>query len=281
MLKKQISRSRRLGQLKTDSARLLYTWIIPHLDIKGRLEADPSIIKGEIVPRLDTFTTKNIQAYLEDMHRVELITLYKYDGDQFLQLRKFEEHQSLRPDKEAASHIPDPDSFDTTPVQLPSNYGTTPDEDKISKEKISKDKRDTPPTPSNGNFELFWSAYPKKYAKKDALKAWKDINPNLALTNKMIQAINVQALTDDWIRDKGRFIPLPATWIRGERWIDQTEIPLKAGATFSTKQADARSCYMRCHGNCAALWTKYKENTDHQCHWCTKFDAQRGEMNAL
>ncbi len=143
MLKRQISRSKKLARLKTDSARLLYTWIIPHLDVEGRLEADPHIVKGEVVPRLETFTPENIQEYLEDMESEKLIVLYHYEGDQFLQLVKFEDHQSLRKDKEAVSRIPAPSGelSSPSPAQLPEDYGTTPDEAKQSKEKASKEKQ--------------------------------------------------------------------------------------------------------------------------------------------
>jgi len=193
MLKKQISRSRRLGELKSDSARLLYTWILPHLDIKGRHEADPSVIKGEIVPRLESFNSKNIQAYLEDMHKVGLISLYRNDGDQFLQFRKFEEHQSLRPDKEACSRIPDPSCSGTTPVQLPDKVGPTPDEDKISKDKRSKKK---PLAPSynfetheweniNGKTEFWSKAFPAIdiISELNKMGAWLDANPKNRKSN--------------------------------------------------------------------------------------------------
>ncbi len=135
MLKKQISRSRRLAELKTDSARMLYTWIIPHLDVKGRMEADPTIIKGEVVPRLTTFTPDKIQQYLDDMANVGLIILYKYDNDQYLELRKFEDHQSLRENREAPSRIPTPDYSTATPEQLQEDSGSLPLEDKLREEK--------------------------------------------------------------------------------------------------------------------------------------------------
>ncbi len=140
MLKKQISRSRRLAELKTDSARLLYTWIIPHLDVKGRIEADPNIIKGEVVPRLTTYTLPKIQEYLEDMAAVGLITLYRSDGDQYLEMRKFEDHQSLRLNREAPSRIPSPEESGTTPGVIPEQSGSTPAEVKIREEKVRKKK---------------------------------------------------------------------------------------------------------------------------------------------
>jgi 5-methylcytosine-specific restriction endonuclease McrA len=108
MLKKAISTSRRLADLKTDSARLLYTWMIPHLDIEGRFYADPMVIKGSVVPRLKGFMEAEITDCLEDMDRVGLITLYVVDGERYFHLRKFEDHQTLNPKREAPSKIPNP-----------------------------------------------------------------------------------------------------------------------------------------------------------------------------
>lgn len=158
-----------MAELKTDSARLLYTWIIPHLDIKGRLEADPNIIKGEVVPRIATFTLSKIQEYLEDMASVGLVTLYRSDGDQYLELRKFEDHQSLRLNREAPSRIPSPDESNTTPGALPEQSGITPAEVKIREEKIREEKRrevaessqSIPDCPQAAIIELYHSVLPE------------------------------------------------------------------------------------------------------------------------
>ena len=107
MLKKVISTSLKVAKLKSDSARLLYTWLIPHLDIDGRFSADPDIVKGYIVPRLK-MSSRKIAEYLEDMADNELIVLYEIDGDKFLQLNKFKKFQLLNPKREAKSLIPSP-----------------------------------------------------------------------------------------------------------------------------------------------------------------------------
>jgi len=141
MLKKAISTSRRLADLKTDSARLLYTWIIPHLDIEGRFYADPDLVKGAVVPRLKHFTPKMISECITDMALVELIVLYEHDGDRYFQLRKFEEHQNLRKDRERPSEIPPySDNSRITPGVLPESDGNTPIEVKLSKDKLREDK---------------------------------------------------------------------------------------------------------------------------------------------
>jgi len=133
MLKRAISDSRRLSELKTDSARLLWTWILPYLDVEGKYHADPDLIKGKIVPRLKTFTPKNINEYLEDMAGVGLVVLYEHDGDKYLQFRNFQEFQNLRENREGKSKIPNPPppchNSGSAPGVIPQN---------ISKDKISK-----------------------------------------------------------------------------------------------------------------------------------------------
>ena len=142
MLKRAVSDSKKLSELKTDSARLLWTWILPYLDIEGRYFADPDLIKGKIVPRLKTFTPDLISGYLEDMNRVGLIQLYESDGEKYLQFRNFHLFQKLRKDKEAESKIPTPDL-------LPTYSGLTPPQDKIREVKISKANRDQLPAVDN------------------------------------------------------------------------------------------------------------------------------------
>ena len=66
------------------------------------------------------------------------------------------------------------------------------------------------------SFDLFWSGYPRRQAKKDAIKAWKAIkNPPL---DHMLSTLQWQKKTKQW---QDGFIPLPATWLRGERWLDE------------------------------------------------------------
>ena len=70
-------------------------------------------------------------------------------------------------------------------------------------------------------FEAFWAAYPKKKAKEDARKAWAKIKPDEALGKAIIQAIEETKNTKDWQKEKGKFIPYPATYLNGKRWEDE------------------------------------------------------------
>jgi len=138
MLKRNISISKRLPQLKTDSARMLWTWIIPFLDVEGRYYASPDLVKSNVVPRVKTFNEENISEYLQDMAKVGLITLYEVDNEAYLQYRKFEEFQSLRKDHEGKPLPAPPKSSGPTTDQLQTNYRPTTAEVKLSKVKLSK-----------------------------------------------------------------------------------------------------------------------------------------------
>lgn len=76
------------------------------------------------------------------------------------------------------------------------------------------------PTTALDGFDRFWAVYPKKQAKKDAQKAWAKLKPSAALVDEMIDAIEYQKKGRQW---RDGYVPLPASWIRGERWTDELD----------------------------------------------------------
>lgn len=72
--------------------------------------------------------------------------------------------------------------------------------------------------PPPADFDAFWKAYPRKAAKVAALKAWLKRKPPLA---ECLKALAWQSKSKDWTKDKGKFIPHPATWINSGRWEDE------------------------------------------------------------
>ena len=132
---KSISESKKLSKVKTDGARLLYTWLIPHLDVNGCFSGDPVVINGQVLTRLSkSFDT--VQGYLQDLAETKLIVLYSLNGDEFLIVPDFQEKQpQLRPEKEAKPTIPLP-----TPDQLRTKSRPTPELPRTSKVKESKVK---------------------------------------------------------------------------------------------------------------------------------------------
>ena len=81
-----------------------------------------------------------------------------------------------------------------------------------------------PPLVTEVRFNRFWAAYPRKVAIGRARKVWAKLKPDEPQTQKMIAAIKAQALAYGWYRDK-TYCPHPTTWLNGERWDDEVEIP--------------------------------------------------------
>lgn len=74
-------------------------------------------------------------------------------------------------------------------------------------------------------FEDFWSAYPRKTSKPDAVKAFARLKPDTALLRKMLEALAAQSISEQWRKDGGQFIPHPATWLNKRRWEDEIHSP--------------------------------------------------------
>jgi hypothetical protein len=73
-------------------------------------------------------------------------------------------------------------------------------------------------TDTQTDFQVFWAAYPRRHAKKDALKAWRQLNPDTETVQAILDALEWQKQTDQW---KRLIIPLPASYLRGARWEDE------------------------------------------------------------
>jgi hypothetical protein len=69
-------------------------------------------------------------------------------------------------------------------------------------------------------FAEFWQSYPRKIAKQNAIKAWNKLAPNEALRTLIHAALESQKRSPQWTKDKGHFVPFPATWLNGRRWED-------------------------------------------------------------
>jgi hypothetical protein len=104
------------------------------------------------------------------------------------------------------------------------------------KKRVDKSKRKPKPSSSSGDdgFDAFWLAYPRKEGKITARKAWAKLKADAELQNTILTAIAAQLEGDAWKREDGQFIPHPATWLNGGRWLDEvrpyTPPPLKLPA---------------------------------------------------
>ncbi len=98
---------------------------------------------------------------------------------------------------------------------------STTDKSKHNSEHTLNDPNYIEPKIKEDMFNEFWQAYPKKQAKRDAQKAWEKIALTEQIFEKILEAIESAKATEVWQKQKGQFIPLPASWLRGERWKDE------------------------------------------------------------
>ncbi len=93
-------------------------------------------------------------------------------------------------------------------------------------------------TPKNG-FALFWEVYPRKVKKKDALKAWEKIEGMAPeLLQEILDSVSQHSYSEEWTREKGRFIPYPASFLNGERWTDEVQTGPRA---MTVEEIEARA----------------------------------------
>jgi predicted phage replisome organizer len=103
---------------------------------------------------------------------------------------------------------------------------------------ISKDIHTCPNSDSNESkngldldqidklFNYFWTTYPRKDGKKKCLQWFqaKKHNVTSELVDTMVKAIEKNIKYNPSWKDK-QFIPMPLTWLNGERWNDEIDVP--------------------------------------------------------
>lgn len=79
---------------------------------------------------------------------------------------------------------------------------------------------------SDVGFEAFWRVYPKRRSKHDAERAWAKLKPDEALQAQILTAVEAQCRSPDWLKEGGKFIPYPASWLNAGGWKDESvQIP--------------------------------------------------------
>lgn len=145
MISKSISTSARLSDVSTFSA-LLFTWLIPHCDDYGHMDGSARMVKGIVVP-LREENVAQVEESLKELEKSGLIRRYEIDKMQYLEIEKWEDHQTLKNDRPAHQVYPLPLDWN------PNNSSRIPEvskrndkrrEVKRSEVKLSEDKRKDP-----------------------------------------------------------------------------------------------------------------------------------------
>ena len=214
-----------MASLSNDTVRLLYTWMLSHLDVNGNFYADPVMVNNLIFTRLG-HSIETIASALDELAEKGLIIRYEINGERYLNYPDFQEKQpSLNPSKEGKTEIPELTdealacARAVKEVNINKNNireGFTVWEKlhkknaSVSQELLQQKQKD---------FLIFYKAYPKKMNKKEALARW--IKAKLPDMEVILNALEQQKKTEQWQKDNGKYIPYPSTWINQERWNDE------------------------------------------------------------
>lgn len=226
MLQNRISKSHKMAALSNDTVRLLYTWLLSHLDVNGNFYADPVMVNNLVFTRLGHPVNK-IAAALDELSEIGLIVRYSVNGETYLNYPDFQEKQpKLNPAKEGEPDIPI-----LTQELLSTTASVTPAQDKIREVKRREVKCSKH---VNDGFEIFWVAYPKKVNKREAQTIWN--KTALPPIQTILDAIEKQKLSEQWQTPK--YIPYPSSWLNKERWTDElqnikNEIPISQESPFT------------------------------------------------
>ena len=97
MISKSISTSRKLAKASAYSS-LLFTWLIPHCDDSGNMDAEPAIVRGTVMP-LRPESIEDTEKALLELELLGLVKMYQINEEKFLHINKWEDHQTLRTDR--------------------------------------------------------------------------------------------------------------------------------------------------------------------------------------
>ena len=174
MLKKKISESKQIHDLPDDTCRLLFTWLIAHLDVAGCFYGEPELIKNKVFPRRTDLTVEKIEEYLKALEAQNndggwpLIVRYKAKGERYLVAPSFADHQGFRRDLKDKSQFPLPPndivkklkrSSKEVEEKLLTSADKDKDKDKDQDQDRDKDK-DKDSTTQNGQIR---PTYPQSY----------------------------------------------------------------------------------------------------------------------
>jgi len=199
------------------SARYLFPGLWMVADREGRIEDRPKRIKAEIYP----YDQQNVDQLLDKLVDSGHIVRYIVDDCRYIQILGFTKHQNPHKN-EKPSEIPayDPNRETSSNYRSAQVIDGTTRADSLSSDSLNTDTR-TPSKNGATGFDSFWKEYPRKDAKKKALEAWEKINPDAALTETIIKAVVRSKSAGIWTERK--FTPLPASYLNGERWTDDTK----------------------------------------------------------
>lgn len=137
------------------------------------------------------------------------------------------------------------------------------DDNKATMPLVDRTERKRSEAAQMEGFAMFWAAYPRRRGKADAFKVWSALKPDVAMIERILEALVQTRASSDWRREGGQFIPYPATWLRRQGWEDELEVDIDPLPTDHTARYGEGQ---RIDGTLAALDSLFRGGQDHAEH---------------
>lgn len=193
-------------------ARNLYISILLSADDCARFTASNFALRTKCMA--GTVNAERIDKLLGELMDVDLVRVYEHDNARFLFVPRF--RQRLRYPN---SRYPEPPTEINDLTIKKSDLRPSKVRPKTAEVKRSEEKRSNPLVQTA--FAQFWEAYPKRKNKGTAEKVFLKIHPSEQLQAQILTALEHAKTSVDWVKDSGRYIPNPASWLGARGWEDE------------------------------------------------------------
>ena len=225
-IKPEFPQSESMGRVSRE-ARLLFVLLWTICDDAGRVRGNSRMLASLLYPYDDDAKDK-IEGWLGELEDESCIARYEAEGGTYLQCTNWLKHQKI--DKPTASKIPEfarareeattdlvPSTLDLGPLRL------SPNGSGESRKKPSKPKPSSKPLRSEPEgFAEFYNQYPKHEDRGHASPAYAKA---LKKTDAATLLAAATAFRAKRAAENPQYTPLCATWLNGERWLDEAPAP--------------------------------------------------------
>jgi hypothetical protein len=209
----EISVDKKIRRL-SDSAALLYTWMVPHCSDDATLTGDPEELAAIVVPNRPGWTERKIAACLAEMAAAELVVVEL--STVYFPPSSFYRYQSSIPEQKRRTEQPPANEDFQKKILKVAKNAASPSPSPSPSKHMSDSASDVPVD----NFETFWKLYPRKEGKGEAREAFA----------KALKGANADAICKGLERQlpafrvrERKFIAMPSTWLNQGRWDDEPE----------------------------------------------------------
>lgn len=230
LIKESICTSEDIEKL-SPMAEILFYRLIVQADDYGAYYGNVAIIKSNCFPlKSDAFTCEEVKSWLQELFDAGLIDPYRAGGRDYIQFRKWKNHQQIRAKKRK---FPEPDSNGYQMISNDINRYQEKSNDSICARNPIQSNPNTESNPNpiqskgeyetDNGFELFWKAYPKKSGDiRQAYIEYMHATETGVTAENLIDAIHKQ--TEGMTQEQFQFLPSAEKWLRNKAWLAKVQV---------------------------------------------------------